>query len=89
MDHIRLRRHAHAHHLAELRPPLTFQSDTADLDCSVVHVFDTESGAVVLSFLTARGSINVSLPAPLAFELADGVTRLTQARCRPLPTGDR
>ena len=34
--------------IAEMRP-LSFQTNTADLDVSVVHVFDTERGDIALS----------------------------------------
>ena len=89
MDHVRLRRQLHRQrqHLAELQP-LQFQSDRADIDVSVVHVFDTDSGDIVLSFVTATGSITVTLPPGLAAEMAAGVTKLIWQRHVPRYDGD-
>jgi hypothetical protein len=61
--------------------PLPFTTDRSDLDCSVVHVFDTDDGNIVLSFLTARGSITVMLPPHLASDMANGVSKLIWQRC--------
>jgi hypothetical protein len=77
MDHIRLRRHRH--HIAELRP-LSFQTDTADLDVDVVSVFDDYDHSVVIAFVTAVGTVSVRMPDALAAEMADGVNRLVRQR---------
>jgi hypothetical protein len=78
MDRIRLRRRLHRQHqrsIATLRP-LRFQTDTADLDVSVVHVHDDEDGNVALMFMTAVGTVTLRLSSRFADDLASGVTRL-------------
>jgi hypothetical protein len=87
---IRLRRQRHQQHqasIAELRP-LTFATDSSDIDCAVVHVFDDEAGNIALSFVTARGSIVVRLPPGLAADMANGVTKLIWQRHVPRYDGD-
>jgi hypothetical protein len=55
--------------------PLTFYSDTSELDVEAVHVFPHED-SIAVSFITGMGSINVTLPLQLARELGAGLVRL-------------
>ena len=83
MDRIAVRRRLHRQRrqrqITEMQP-LSFSSDRSDLDCSVIHVFDTERGDITLSLHTARGVINVTLSAGLASQMANGVQRLIRQR---------
>jgi hypothetical protein len=56
--------------------PMVFSADASDLAVSDVHVFPLED-CIALSFITALGSINVTLPAQLAREIGSGLLRLT------------
>jgi hypothetical protein len=85
MDRITVRRRQHRH-LTEMQP-LQFKSDTADLNCEVVSLFDDFDRSVVLTFVTAIGSIHVRMPSDLASDLASGLADLTRHH-RRLQTGD-
>jgi hypothetical protein len=62
--------------IAALRP-LTFYSDTHELDVHTVHVFDEPRDATVaVVFETGAGSISVRLPRTLAGQLGDGLRSL-------------
>ena len=83
MDRIAVRRRLHRQRrqrqITEMQP-LSFSSDRSDLDCSVIHVFDTERGDIALSLQTARGSITVTLPLHLANDMAQGICKLIRQR---------
>jgi hypothetical protein len=80
MDRIRLRRQRHQHQasIAEMQP-LTFTSDSADIDVHTVSVFDDHDGSVALAFVTGIGTTTVRLSDQLAAELAGGILRLLRA----------
>jgi hypothetical protein len=76
VDRITVRRQRHR--IAELRP-LTFQSNTAEIDVATVSVFGTEDRSVVLALVTAIGTTTLRLPDHLAAELANGIQRLLRS----------
>jgi len=64
--------------IAALRP-LTFYSDTHELDVHTVHVFgEPRDGTVAVVFETGAGSISVRLPRTLAGQLGDGLRSLVR-----------
>jgi hypothetical protein len=69
--------------------PLQFKTERSDLDCSVIHAFDTEDSDIVLSFVTAIGSVTVKLPDELAAQLAGGVLKLLRAHLKSAQMTDR
>jgi hypothetical protein len=59
---------------------LTFQSDTAAMDVQVVHVMvaECERQLIAVSFQTALGSINLTMPVDLAGEMGEALCDLAQ-----------
>ena len=65
--------------------PLVFSADASALDVTDVHVFAMEE-QVAIAFITAIGSINVTVPSQLAREVGAGLLRVAPdatAGCKP------
>jgi len=45
-----------------------------------VHLFVSDPDRIALSFVTAQGTINTTLPRQLAQQIADGIDQLNQVR---------
>jgi hypothetical protein len=85
-DQIKLRRRLHQQqHITEMSP-LTFQSDSAEIDVGTVHVFDDYDGSIAIALVTGTGTTTLRLPPDLASDLAAGVTKLIRQRSQPAPT---
>jgi hypothetical protein len=87
MDRITIRRRQHRH-LTEMSP-LTFQSDSADLDVHTVSVFDDIDRSVAIAFVTGIGTTTVRLSDQLAAELAGGILKLLRAHPESAQMTDR
>jgi hypothetical protein len=77
---VTVRQHQPPDQVASLRP-LTFSdaSAAAELLASTIHVFATDDAMIGLSFVTAAGTVNLTLPPRLAAQVADGIQKLNQA----------
>lgn len=80
---VTLRRTLHGNPFAH-HQPLTFRTDTAELNVNTVHIFahrDDERyryggvETVAISFVTGTGSVNVLMPQKLAEQMSDGIRR--------------
>jgi hypothetical protein len=70
--------------------PAAVLCDANELDVDHVHVFPADAGdRIALSFFTAVGSVNITLPLQLAGEIGAGLVRLvtdaTAGRCTLKP----